>query len=294
MKQITKSKNMEQSGIDISDYSKTEQNILKKYIGYTGLHAEIVERNKSKITKSTIHLETGIPKIIRDKSIQKYNKSKHTLNLVQVTKNCWEISFGQVNKSFNALDDTDKKCLKVIRENNTDYKTFVKIVCDEILANSQNKTSKQNKLTKQNKTCISYHKLYKKPNTSFTSMEKLRKDVSSLEQQLNINLSNDTYYHEYYDEAFKYARRYKGKYKDRSAIKKMLILASRYEYLIFRSNLNNTLKIKKVKKSTIQSQNTKINRKSNIPKCNGIGYEHIKAAVENGSIPSGEIDDFYN
>ena len=88
MKQITKSKNMEQSGIDISDYNKTEQNILKKYIGYTGLHAEIVERNKSKITKSTIHLETGIPKIVRDTVINKYNDkhTKHTVNLEKVTK----------------------------------------------------------------------------------------------------------------------------------------------------------------------------------------------------------------
>ena len=110
MKQITKSKNMEQSSIDISDYNKTEQNILKKYIGYTGLHAEIVERNKSKITKSVIHMETGIPEIVRNKSEQKYNKkSKHTVNLEKVTKNCWEISFGQVNKSFNALDNEDKK-----------------------------------------------------------------------------------------------------------------------------------------------------------------------------------------
>lgn len=297
MKQITKSKNMEQSGIDISDYNKTEQNILKKYIGYTGLHAEIVERNKSKITKSTIHLETGIPKIVRDTVINKYKHTKHTVNLEKVTKNCWEISFCQVNKSINALDNKEKEFLKYTRENHPDYKTFVKIVFEALLTFCQNKTSKQNKPVKQNKTCISYHKRYKKPNTSFTSMKKLREDVSSLEQQLNINLSNDTYYHEYYDEAFKYARRYKGKYKDRSAIKKMLTLASRYEYLIFRNNLNNTLKIKKVKKSTIQSQksqNTKMNRKSNIPKCNGIGYEHIKAAVENGSIPSGEIDDFYN
>lgn len=310
MKQITKSKNMEQSSIDISYYNKTEQNILKKYIGYTGLHAEIVERNKSKITKSVIHMETGIPKIVRNIAKQKYNKkSKHTVDLVKVTKNCWEISFGQVNKSFNALDNEDKKSLKQMRENHQDYKTFVKIVCDELLSYCQNNPSLKtnNKKSKQKKPKYNFIP-YEAPkvgqlrkNKFQNDFQKLRKEVQSLENKNNVKMKSnnknnreyDPNYDYYYEEAYKEAKNRKS--CTTPTPKKWLVWLSRYEYLTKLTKLRKTHKNVKAQtsfeafldafedESLFDSSKEHKNEDKKL-NTNGIGSDHVKAAYVNGSI----------
>lgn len=235
---------MEQYTIDISDYSETEQNILKKYIGYTGLHGEIVERNKSKITTSTIHMETGIPEIVRYSAIDRYNKSKHTINLEEVKKNCWEISFGTVNKSINALDNTEKEFLKYIRENHPDYKTFVKIVFDELLAFCQNKTSvKTNNIKSKHNNTNSIQIHYKAPKVGplkkyfQNDLNKVKEKVRLLESECDVKLKRDyknnrlydPEYDYYYGAAFKEARNRKT--CTTPTPKKWLVWLSRYEYL---------------------------------------------------------------
>lgn len=307
MKKITKSKNMEQSDIDISNYSKTEQNILKKYIGYTGLHAEIVQRNKSKITKSTIHIETGIPKIVRDTAIDNYNDSKPTVKFDKATKNCWEISFCQVNKPFKSLNDKDKKFLKEERENHPDYKTSVKIVCDAILAYEKNKTSNQNKSLKTNNK----KSKQKKPKYNFIPYEspkvgqlrknkfqndfqKLRNEVQSLEIKNNVKMKSnnknnreyDPNYDYYYEEAFKEAKNRKS--CTTPTPKKWLVWLSRYEYLTKLTKLRKTHKNVKAQtlfedESLFDSSKEHKNEDKKL-NTNGIGSDHVKAAYVNGSI----------
>ena len=308
MKQITKSTNMEQYTIDISDYSETEQNILKKYIGYTGLHGEIVERNKSKITTSTIHMETGIPEIVRYSAIDRYNKSKHTINL-EVKKNCWEISFGTVNKSINALDNTEKEFLKYIRENHPDYKTFVKIVFDELLAFCQNNPSLKtnNKKSKQKKPKYNFIP-YEAPkvgqlrkNKFQNDFQKLRNEVQSLEIKNNVKMKSnnknnreyDPNYDYYYEEAYKEAKNRKS--CTTPTPKKWLVWLSRYEYLTKLTKLRKTHKNVKAQtsfeefldvfedESLFDSSKEHKNEDKKL-NTNGIGSDHVYAAYVNGSI----------
>lgn len=305
MKQITKSKNMEQSGIDISNYNKAEQNILKKYIGYTGLHAEIVERNKSKITKSTIHMETGIPKIVRKTVIDNYNSSKHTVELEKVTKNCWEISFCQVNKSINALDNKEKEFLKYTSENHPDYKTFVKIVFDAILAYYNKRSVKTNNkkpkpTPKQKPKYISSSIHYKAPKVGplkknfQNNLYNVTKEVRLLENKCNVKMKSnyknnrvyDPDYDYYYEEAHKEARNRKS--CTTKTPKAWLIWLSRYEYLTKLTELQKVQKNVKFQTSfedfldsfeEPKNENKRLRLKTNC-----IGSDHVIAAHANGSI----------
>ena len=304
MKEIGKSNNMQQYYIDISGYKKTEQNMLRKYIGYTGFHAEIIERKKSKITKSTIHIEGGIPKKVRKEIKEKYNNSKHIVEMKEVS-NCLEICFGQINKPFKSLNDKEKKNLNYERKIHPDYKTIVNIVCKALLEfeYSQNKTSlktnnkktnnkkSNNKKSKQKKEVISLVIPYEAPNVTRlkknfnNKIDKLRDEVKSLEIELNVKMrsedKNNREYDDKYEYYYKQARKEYKNFKSYTTKtpKKWFVFLSRYEYLTKLKEYRNSIEEAHIVYSSEEHKN-----ENKTLKTNGVGSDHVEAAHANGSI----------